>query len=117
VRARPEGATWSLFVGTADYVQAQTVPATLELRPNYPNPFREATTIVYAVPEAMDVELAVYNVLGQRVATLADGEKIPGVHRVRWDGQARGAALASGVYFVRLRANGTSHVEQMTLVR
>ncbi len=109
--------TWSLFLGTEAYVEAHAAPAALDLQPNYPNPFREATTITYTVPEAMKVEVAVYNVLGQRVATLARGEKAAGVYRIRWNGHARGKALASGVYFVRLRADGASHVDQITLVR
>jgi beta-N-acetylhexosaminidase len=65
---------------------------------NYPNPFNPATKLRYDLPQRSQVHLAVFNLLGQVVATLADGIADAGIHEVRFDGNQR----ASGVYFARL---------------
>ena len=88
-------------------------PAQLVLRGNYPNPFRDQTTIRYELPEPGEVRIDVYNVLGQRVAVLADGREEAGRKAIRFE--ARG--LASGVYFVRLTAEGKVLTEKLTIVR
>jgi hypothetical protein len=79
----------------------------------YPNPVRSRATVAYAVPEAGAVRITVYNVLGQAVATLLDTEVRAGDHTVTWT--PRG--LASGVYFVRMQAGGTTATRRLTLVR
>jgi beta-N-acetylhexosaminidase len=65
---------------------------------NYPNPFNPATVLRYALPQISRVHLAIYNILGQQVATLADGVANSGTHEVRFDGNDR----ATGVYLARL---------------
>ena len=92
-------------------------PEALALHPNYPNPFQSQTTIEYAVPEAMEVEIAVYNMLGQRVGLLERGAKTAGVHHLAWDGHTGARALASGVYFLRISGGGTTDVQRVTIVR
>ncbi len=77
---------------------------TFALRRNYPNPFASQTTFELALPEAGAVTVEVYDTVGRRVATLVDGQRTAGSHRVTWD--ARGAA--SGVYVVRART-GARH--------
>jgi len=80
----------------------------LRLAQNYPNPFNPTTVIRYELPERASVFLAVYNVRGELVRVLVDGEKPAGAHGVSWDGRSDvGVALASGVYFCRLQV-GTS---------
>ena len=76
------------------------LPGAFNLQQNYPNPFNPSTTIRYALPQRTHVALAVFNTLGQRVATLVDATEEPGEHSVKFD--ARG--LASGVYLYRLQA-------------
>jgi len=112
---------WTLLIGTRDYVSKQKqllTPQTVQLRGNYPNPVRRATTIEYALPDAQNVHLAVYDVLGRRVQVLVDGEQSAGIHTVRWQGRARGGErVASGVYFVRLRTDQQTKTRKMVVVR
>lgn len=99
--------------------QAPSVPGVFELKPNYPNPFNPETIIQFVVPRSgAQVQLAVYDVLGQRVAVLADGALAAGVHRVSWNGRdLQGRAVASGVYFARLASPDAVHVHPMVLLR
>ncbi|UCE20323.1 MAG: T9SS type A sorting domain-containing protein, partial [Gemmatimonadota bacterium] len=80
------------------------VPAEYGLAQNYPNPFNPVTSIAYSLPQAAKVKVFVYNTLGQVVAELVDGDQEAGHHVVKWDA----GELASGVYFYRIEANGTS---------
>ncbi|MDZ7271601.1 MAG: FG-GAP-like repeat-containing protein [candidate division KSB1 bacterium] len=83
------------------------VPQCLALLPNYPNPFNPVTVLEYHVPTSGLVQLGVYNVRGQLVATLCDRPHQPGVYRVAWDGRdASGQPVASGVYVAVLRHEG-----------
>ncbi len=76
-----------------------------QLQPAYPNPFNPATTIRFALPESAPVELAVYNVQGQRVRTLLNEKRSAGWHAITWDGTSdSGKRLASGVYIIRMVA-------------
>ena len=85
---------------------------------NAPNPFRGQTTVEFALPEQSRVTVAVYDMMGRKVATLVDGVKGVGTHRVRWDGQSDGGqALSSGVYLLRMRADEQSETRRMTIVR
>lgn len=83
---------------------AEAVPDTFVVDNNYPNPFNPTTKIEYGVPEEAEVLLNVYNVLGQKVATLVDETKGPGFYSADFDG----SRLASGFYIARLIAKGTS---------
>ena len=88
-------------------VQLQTRPAAFALASNYPNPFNPATTIKYSLPQAADVELMVYNVLGQPVRTLVAEHQSAGRYVVEWDAtNDNGHSLSSGMYFYRLAAGG-----------
>ena len=77
---------------------AAAVPGDFALEQNRPNPFNSSTVIRFVLPASDRVELAVYNLAGQRVATLVKGAREAGVYAVRWDGRdTSGQALASGV--------------------
>ena len=89
------------------------LPQAWKLGQNYPNPFNPSTLIPYHVPTAASVRLEVFNVLGQRVATLVDEERSAGVHTAAWNAtDAVGRPVGAGVYFYRLRSAG-----QPTLTR
>jgi len=80
---------------------------------NYPNPFNPATTIVFNLPFASDTKLEVYNILGQRVATLVDEYLNSGEYSFEWDGRN----VASGIYLYRLTTNEFSTTKQMVLMK
>ena len=91
-------------------------PAAFSLAQNYPNPFNAATLISYSVPSASRVILDMFNIHGQRVATVDQGSQPAGTHTVSWAGvDTQGRPLASGVYFYRLRLPGEERgVERQT---
>jgi glycosidase len=90
----------------------------LHLRPLRPNPFDASTTIRYTVSETTQVRLAVYDLAGREVARLHEGSVAAGTHTVHWSGRDdRRRRLGSGVYFVRLQADGRTRVQKAILSR
>ena len=89
------------------------LPKEITLFQNYPNPFNPVTQIEYSLPVRSEVSLIIYNIGGQEVARLIDGEQTAGVHSVRWDA----ASLSSGIYFYRLQARPTSGGQAGDFVR
>ena len=93
-------------------------PQHFSLSQNCPNPFNPQTSIKYALPQDARVRLTIYNVLGQKVATLVDEHQSAGYQTVSWDGKdAKGDGVSSGVYFYRLDADSFSEVKKMLLVK
>ena len=91
-----------------------TTVETFRLNQNYPNPFNPSTTISFDLPNAADVTLSVYNVLGQRVATLLNNKKYTsGSHTLSFNA----TNLASGVYIYRLEAGAFTSLKRMTLIK
>ena len=90
-------------------------PVSFALGANYPNPFNPATTIPLAVPaEAGDVDLTIYNVLGQPVRHVWNGPLAAGEHRLTWDGRdAQGQSVAAGVYLYRLQVGNQTRLCKM----
>ena len=96
---------------------AFVLPQEVGLGPNYPNPFNPSTLIPYQLAATSPVRLEVFNILGQRVATLVDEAQSAGSYVARWDGtDAAGGAAASGVYFYRLTVAGAHQTGKMVLV-
>ena len=92
--------------------------ARFQLSAPQPNPFVSSTSIAFSLPSDAPVSLAVYNLLGQRVAQLIDGPRPAGAHRVTWSGRDdSGKPVTSGIYFVRLVAPGHRATQRMSLVR
>ena len=101
--------------GSSSYSKEVTVSREVkeaELLGTYPNPARTQATLRYAVPERQDVKIYLYDVLGRRVQTVVDGER-EGRHKQQLDT----SRLASGVYFLRLRAEGATKTQKLTVVR
>jgi hypothetical protein len=85
------------------------VPKHFQLSQNYPNPFNPSTTIAFAIEKSATTTVEVFNVLGQRVATLVSAQLGPGYYTARWNGTSDGGAtVSSGVYFVHMRASATN---------
>ena len=99
-------------------VQIQTRPEVFALADNYPNPFNPETTIKYALPEAVDVRLDIYNMLGQMVRTMVAENQSPGRYVVRWNAtDDSGNDLSTGIYFYRLRAGEFLETKKMLLLK
>jgi hypothetical protein len=99
-------------------VPGDGTPGRVVLENVRPNPFNPMTVITYGVPERTTVELAVFDVAGRRVATLASGQVGGGMHEAVWTGtNDRGEDVASGVYFCRLTALGEEHSLKMVLMK
>lgn len=89
-----------------------------KLAQNYPNPFNPTTQISYAIPRASHVTLEVFNLLGQKVATLVNTDQAPNQYTVTWNGKdALGQPVSSGMYFYKLNAGHITKVRKMLLVR
>ncbi|MFQ6008617.1 MAG: T9SS type A sorting domain-containing protein [Candidatus Zixiibacteriota bacterium] len=94
------------------------LPTSYSLAQNYPNPFNPSTVIEFTVPRRGHIELSVYNLLGQRVATLVDEPMHPGVYRAVWYGTDQaGQRVASGIYFYRLKAEQFVQTKKMVLLK
>ncbi len=104
---------------TAVVVNAEdnSVPKVFALYQNYPNPFNPSTVIKYDLPKATHVSLAIYNILGQRVASLVDGTQQAGHYSVAWNGHTRSGSVASGVYFLHFQSEEYVKTVKMLLLK
>ncbi len=95
----------------------QQMPVTFSLAQNYPNPFNPATTVRFDLTKDSEVSLAIYNLQGEMVNTIARGNYTAGSHSVTWNGKDRlGNAVGSGIYIYRLNAGNVSLQKKMLLV-
>ncbi len=91
----------------------EPLPQRYQLAANYPNPFNSTTRIRYALPQETKVRLEVFNILGQRVATLVNRVQKPGYYNILWDV----TSLSSGIYFYRLEAGEFTRTRELILLR
>ncbi|MBN1465886.1 T9SS type A sorting domain-containing protein, partial [candidate division KSB1 bacterium] len=115
---------WRLFDAAVDYAQQSSVsvdqeiaaqPVIFDLKQNFPNPFNPSTNIEFQSALDTSVKIEIYNVYGQLVNTLLDGEKKTGVHSVTWRGvDQNGESLASGIYYYRMTAQNGDEMFTMT---
>ncbi len=97
---------------------AEGLPNQFALLQNYPNPFNPATTIEYSLPRRSHATIRIFNLIGQRVATLVDREVSAGSHAVTWNGtDANGTAVATGLYLYRLEAGDHVRTKKMLLLK
>lgn len=103
---------------SVDQIVSSSVPTDYTLNQNYPNPFNPTTTIEFAIPRSGHVRVDVVNVLGQRVAILADEYLAVGQYRTVWDARnLSGAQVSSGVYFYRLVVADVLLTKKMLLMK
>ena len=110
------GGFWSGSVSIATAIQPQSptgLPTKFELDQNYPNPFNPTTTIRYSLPKAVSVHLDIYNILGQHIETLVDGQQKAGYYQVHFQTDR----LSSGVYLYRLQAGSHIMVKKMLFMK
>lgn len=89
-----------------------------KLKSNFPNPFNPTTTISYDLANAGDLSIRIYNLKGQLVKVLYNGNQTVGRHSIKWDGRDQNKrSVASGVYFYRLETKGYSHTKKMLMMK
>ena len=93
--------------------ESNTVPDQFDLKQNYPNPFNPSTVIGFSLPQKAAVKLTVFNILGKKVAELANGNYEAGNYSIKFDAQG----LSSGVYFYQLKTDDFYKVKKMQLIR
>ena len=107
---------WSGNILVATAVQPPSplgLPTKFDLDQNYPNPFNPTTTIRYSLPKASSVRLDIYNILGQHVTTLVNGQQKAGYYQVHF--QTDG--LSSGIYLYRLQAGSHVMIKKMLFMK
>ena len=108
---------WSAGVVSIDNEVVNT-PDKFSLKGNYPNPFNPSTNIMFTLGMASDVTVKVYSILGEEIATLHNGNMIPGTHSLRWNGLTNnGFYVASGVYFYQVDVAGQVKTGKMMLMK
>lgn len=103
---------------TAVHVTGTEIPSEYSLMQNYPNPFNPQTKILFSIPagvnnSAVEVKLAIYDVMGKEIEVLANGNYKPGKYEAVWNG----TGFSSGVYFYVLKTNDFTETKKMTLVK
>ncbi|MCB0306065.1 MAG: T9SS type A sorting domain-containing protein, partial [Calditrichaeota bacterium] len=112
------GGTFELSGGVTGISGDEPVAEGFRLEQNYPNPFNPETVINYQLSVVSDVVLAVYNLLGEKVATLVNARQGAGQYQVQWNGRDQlGRQVSSGVYLYRLEAGGLVQSRKMILMR
>jgi hypothetical protein len=94
-------------------ISKDKIPETFALEQNYPNPFNPSTTISFALPQATQLKIKVYNMLGEQVNTIAEGMYDAGYHKVTFNA----SNLPSGTYIYRLESNDFVQVRKMILIK
>jgi len=100
-------------VGIKEQETQTSTPLVFSLSQNYPNPFNATTAIDYALSEPGQVGLEIYNITGQKVATLIDQKEKVGYHTTHWDART----IPSGIYFYRLQAEDWVETKRMILLK
>jgi hypothetical protein len=88
-------------------------PVDFALGQNYPNPFNPSTKINYSVPQSGLVSIVIYDLTGQKVATIVNEVKQPGNYEVEFNA----AGLTSGVYFYKMTTNSFSQIKKMSILK
>ncbi|UCC78985.1 MAG: right-handed parallel beta-helix repeat-containing protein [Candidatus Zixiibacteriota bacterium] len=104
---------WVTGIGDEEFSEFNVLPENISLLQNYPNPFNAATTIEFILPEAVNVNVTVYDLLGRKIHTVIDDYRQPGFHSIDFDG----SGFSSGVYFYRLRAGDMVETKRMVLLK
>jgi len=104
---------FSLIVNPDGSLEENELPGNIQLKQNYPNPFNPTTQITYQLPQASDVQLAIYDMAGRQVTTLVNERMSSGSHTINFNA----SELSSGVYLYRLQAGSTVLTKKLTLIK
>jgi hypothetical protein len=108
-----QGHLVTVYMNSMAVPERETAAADFRMDAAYPNPFNAATTIRYSIPSAGTVQLAVFNLLGQRVTALVNGHVEAGEHHVVWNA----GSVSSGVYLMQLQAGDRSAMQKIILLK
>jgi predicted outer membrane repeat protein len=113
---------WKVLISTTSVnEQKEILPTTFALQQNFPNPLRNAealTVIPFQIPEATEVVLSIYDLLGRRVRLLERAQRAAGFYQALWDGRDQtGSRVESGVYFIRMQAGEFTAMRKMVVTR
>ncbi|MDP3149010.1 MAG: T9SS type A sorting domain-containing protein [Ignavibacteria bacterium] len=106
------GIRWFNWIYKPNFVvsvsnEQNIIPKEFSLSPNYPNPFNPQTKVKYEIAVNSIVSINIYNILGKEITTLVEKEQTPGSYQINWEAKdSEGKLLPSGVYLIRLSANG-----------
>ena len=101
-----------------DLGEQETLPESFVLLQNYPNPFNPTTSIEFMISKPSQVKIEIFNILGERVATLVDQRLGAGHKLVEWDGKDnQGGEVSTGIYFYRLRAGDFTQTKKMVVLK
>lgn len=99
-------------------LEKKSKPDEFEIFQNYPNPFNSMTVIKYSLPQDCQVEISLFNILGQKIKTLVDEYQTQGYKKIIWDGKNdKGDEVGSGIYFYRIKASSFSSTRKMLFVK
>jgi hypothetical protein len=94
------------------------IPGVFALHQNYPNPFNPTTEIQFDIPSATQINVSIFNLMGQKVKTLANKQAAPGYHVVQWDGtNEKGVSVSTGMYFYTLNTGNHSAMKKMLFLK
>ncbi|MBZ0263592.1 M20/M25/M40 family metallo-hydrolase [bacterium] len=105
------------WMTSVDERQTVESPRKFSLATPSPNPFNSTVTIPFNVPEIDEVEIAIYNLLGRKIATLLNQRMSPGSHQVVWNSEVGLNAVSSGVFFVKMEADGFVQSRKIVLMK
>jgi hypothetical protein len=98
-------------------VGTSNLPESFLLNQNYPNPFNPTTIIEYQIPKAEKVQLAIFNIMGQKICQLIDGYQNEGFHKIKWNGtDDSGKRVSAGVYLYQLKMGNQTAIRRMLML-
>ena len=107
-----------VVVNIEDDYKNTIIPTTISLLQNYPNPFNPSTKIQFELPNSAEVQLSIFDVLGNLVKIVASGRYPAGIHTIRWDGKnENGQFVSSGIYIYQLTGKNINISQKMMLLR
>jgi len=106
--------------GAPIYAVDEEIPEenSITLMKNFPNPFRDETTISFYLPYSQKATVEIYNIKGQKVKTLVNEKQTTGEHQIIWDGRdSLGKPVSSGIYFYKMKSGRYTSTKKMILMK